>query len=237
MKSVLTRNQKREFKALGVMLDGQKVDVIATVRYDDECKNGHNSFAVTASIYAAGKRGDRNYVIGGCCHDEIAATIPKLAPYIKWHLCSSDMPMHYYANTMYHARDTDHNGLKKGEYSAYIKIVKADITDSGAVAVYTTGTLYTNKQNNPNLEKGNVKELTELKLFTDSLIVPFIIEDVPAEWSISQGKEINLEAARSCAIWPDATLKQLQSREALEARLPALMEEFKTTVESLGFTY
>lgn len=38
-------------------------------------------------------------------------------------------------------------------------------------------------------------------------------------------------------IWPEATLEQLQDEEALLARLPGLLEEFKRDVESLGFTY
>ena len=49
--------------------------------------------------------------------------------------------------------------------------------------------------------------------------------------------EPNLEAARSCAVWPDATLEQLQSEEALIERLPDLMHEFKKDIEALGFIY
>jgi len=55
-------------------------------------------------------------------------------------------------------------------------------------------------------------------------------------------KVANLDAARRCAIWPEATDEELtQEPDALKAqlikRLPALMKEFKTAVESLGFTY
>jgi hypothetical protein len=28
---------------------------------------------------------------------------PELAPFLKWHLCSTDGPLHYIANTRYHA--------------------------------------------------------------------------------------------------------------------------------------
>jgi hypothetical protein len=38
-----------------------------------------------------------------CLHDEIAKAFPELAKYIKWHLCSTDGPMHYVANTVFHA--------------------------------------------------------------------------------------------------------------------------------------
>lgn len=50
-------------------------------------------------------------------------------------------------------------------------------------------------------------------------------------------KEEYLEAARECAVWPDATIEQLGSELALHNRLPALMQEFKADMEELGFTW
>ena len=61
------------------------------------------------------------------------------------------------------------------------------------------------------------------------------IEKVPTAWS--EGKEPDLEAARETAIWPDATLEQLQDEEQLKARLPGLLAEFRAAVESLGFEW
>lgn len=52
-----------------------------------------------------------------------------------------------------------------------------------------------------------------------------------------EGSEPELDAARSTAIAPDATLEQLQDKAWLEARLPGVLAEFKTTMEGLGFTY
>lgn len=49
--------------------------------------------------------------------------------------------------------------------------------------------------------------------------------------------EGDIEAARATAIWPDATLEQLQDEEQLKARLPGLLAEFRTAVESLGFKW
>lgn len=72
----------------------------AEIRLDDECKNGHDSFAITGEIYRPGRR---DCEACGCLHEEIAASFPELAPYIRWHLTSTDGPMHYLANAMYHA--------------------------------------------------------------------------------------------------------------------------------------
>jgi hypothetical protein len=57
----------------------------------------------------------------------------------------------------------------------------------------------------------------------------------PTAWG--EGKEPDLEAARASAVWPDATLEQLRDKEALKARLPGLMKEFRAAMEQLGFDY
>jgi hypothetical protein len=81
---------------------GQKYIMDVTARFDDDCNNGHNSFAITADVYK-NSRTERNWESGGCLHEEVAKHFPELAKYIKWHLCSTDEPMHYIANTVYHA--------------------------------------------------------------------------------------------------------------------------------------
>jgi hypothetical protein len=55
-----------------------------------------------------------------------------------------------------------------------------------------------------------------------------------------EGKAHELDSARSAAIWPEATNEDLTApglKERLEARLPALLAEFRAAVESLGFVY
>lgn len=73
--------------------------ISATVRFNDECNNGHQNFAITGEI-----REGRRWAAGGCLHDEIKAAFPELAPFIKWHLTSTDGPMHYVENTLYWAK-------------------------------------------------------------------------------------------------------------------------------------
>ena len=145
MNSILTKDQS--FSVRKVILDDRihdrEVGFVVTLRYDDRCSNGHNTFSITASTYK----------MCGCLHDIIADYFPEYAKYIKWYLTSSDGPMHYIANTMY--------------------------------------------------------------------------------WA----KQGNLEYARGCAVWEDATLEDLMDEEKLKARLPALMEEFKSAMEELGFIY
>jgi hypothetical protein len=82
MKSILTKNQKRKFER-EMVIDGEPAKMIVTIRYDDECNNGHNSFAITAHLYDRGCiRGEAFTTLStgkkrwlgscGCLHEEIA---------------------------------------------------------------------------------------------------------------------------------------------------------------------
>ena len=65
------------------------------MRFDDQCKNGHSSFSITGTIRDDRVRHDDGFVAGGCIHEEIEKAFPEFAPLIKWHLTSTDGPMHY----------------------------------------------------------------------------------------------------------------------------------------------
>jgi hypothetical protein len=63
---------------------------------------------------------------------------------------------------------------------------------------------------------------------------------VPVAWG--EGKARDLDAARSCAVWPEATDAELsQDKPALEAalmaRLPALIAAFRADMEAAGFAW
>jgi len=99
--------------------------ISVSLRFDDNCANGHESFAATADIYKGGKGSlDSRWLAGGCLHEEIEAHFPKLAPLLKWHLVSTDGPMYYVANTVYLAGDRDYNKRLKGEPSSWSQVVR-----------------------------------------------------------------------------------------------------------------
>lgn len=213
--SVLTKSQTKEFRKSWTE-DGDRMLLVATVRHDDRCGNGHNSFAITGVIYRNGREECCGYL-----HDEISLRLPQLAPLIKWHLVSTDGPMHYIANTMYHASTKDHNGLEAGEERQIRRggktpcwIAAVALGDGSYRALSSASTIESDERPEPD---------------GDLQYIPWC--------RVGKGKEADLEAARSCAVWPDATLDQLQDKDALLARLPALMEGFKAAVESLGMVY
>lgn len=98
--TTLTKFQEIK-KAKTYMEDGVTYRITATVRHDDRCGNGHNTFSITADIDRRARNNRWVEYTGGCCHDEVSERFPELAPFIKWHLTSTDGPLHYLANTLY----------------------------------------------------------------------------------------------------------------------------------------
>ena len=220
--SKLVKNQKRKFGPVNFQDGKHKYQITAEVRHDDGCGNGHNSFSITAEIYLCDVSGKPvRWDSCGCLHEDVSKHFPELAPLVKWHLCSTDGPMHYIANTIYQAGERDHHGLLKGEFRQFTQ------KDSGL----------------PLWELDLEKGYTFLSQNTASKEKP---APLTVAWKpmgrTGEGKARELAHARSSAIWPEATDAELMQepetlKAALEARLPALMTEFRKAVESLGFIY
>lgn len=220
--SKLVKSQKKDYGPKFYSERGEQFRIIAHVRYDDECGNGHNSFSITATIDRKDGRGVWRDDMGGCCHDEVAKHFPELAPFIKWHLTSSDGPMHYVANTVYHAGDKDCNGLRKGEFRQHV----SRGGQNGGVSGVPNWVL-------------EIPDGMEKDVYAATKPAPVTLQ-WKAYGRTGEGQERKLDAARRSAVWLDATDEDLTApglEARLLARLPALMAEFKQAVESLGFTY
>lgn len=100
--SQLTKHQVRVFGPRPIAGYGTDGTITASVRFDDQCGNGHNTFSITCEVVTRESRRRHDLAAGGCMHDEVARMFPELAPFVRWHLCSTNGPMHYVANTMYH---------------------------------------------------------------------------------------------------------------------------------------
>ena len=92
------------------------------IRLNDECKNGHQDFAITADVWGKGKpKTDGYYIMGGCCHDAIFAAKPDLKIFIDLHLCDyKGIPMHAIENGFYHLREGFNN--TKPDSDAFKKV-------------------------------------------------------------------------------------------------------------------
>lgn len=206
--SILVKRQIRTYGPVPISGYGKGAKITAKVRYDDECGNGHNTFAITGEVRVPG---ERDIAAGGCLHTEIAKAFPELAPVIKWHLVSSDGPMHYIPNTVYHA---DSHGPTHAH-------------------VYYSG------PSNP-LGLGDGREALLGYLKADAARAAEGQDGYRVAWDERTAKVARLDYARSSAVWPDATDEELTApdlEDRLAARLPALLAEFRAAIESLGFTY
>lgn len=192
---------------------GRNAALRVEVRFDDECRNGHNTFTITAEVRIPGRR---DIEACGCLHEDIAEVFPELAPLIKWHLVSSDGPMHYLANTLYHASDRDHWGLRKGE-RRQIRNGK-----TGQLAWKLSG------HDLPQYVDSDERPLEQAVLYYEP-------------WEhVGEGKERELDKARACAVWPEATDEELMApdlEKKLIARLPQLLKDFRLAMEDAGFLW
>ena len=240
-----------------------------TIRHDDECGNGHNSFSICGDLYEnplgehIQKPQGWHWVSGGQITKDIIRFFPDLAPLLKWHLCSTDGPMHYVANSIYHASDKDCWGKRKGEPKSFETVVRfLDVPISHKLPQKFVAWLQS-LENLDDLTIAPVHHKTDPKTFKPKYTFspysldtwhtcPFDTEQEAVEWQDAlryynpqfvstptawgEGKDPDLAAARSCAIWPEAELADF-TEEKLLARLPALMADFKAAVESLGLVY
>lgn len=111
METTLVKSQTKQLKK-DVHLHGDLHRMYVTVRHDDECGNGYNTFSITGEIHEIRNGRKAGHVVSGCIHDEIALHFPELAHLIKWQLFGTDGPMHYIENARYWA---GHLGYKDGE--------------------------------------------------------------------------------------------------------------------------
>jgi len=96
------------------------------IRLDDECNNGHQDFAITATFWEKGrKRIDRNMILAGCCHNAILNVRPDLKPFVDLHLCDWEgIPMYAIENGYYHLTNgfSDKQTPLKDQFCDYYRV-------------------------------------------------------------------------------------------------------------------
>ena len=215
------------------------------IRHDDKCKNGRPSFSITGHIE---RPGARDWDAGGCIHEEIARYFPELRPLIQWHLCSTDGPLHYIANTLYHMKETDTNGLREGQpggwkyaltfgdnpilhklKTPFLKFLQDDESGYDFEVVQLDhkkepgGYEYS-----PKFTFGGYGEKWHEGPFDselDAMAFLHALQNCDPKFTqyatiYGKGKERDLDAARNAGVWPDATDAELLAPD-LESKLKA----------------
>ena len=252
--SVLTKRQHKKVGPKVYTEDGHTYRITATIRHDDDCGNGHNTFSITCDIdlKLASPMGPIKWeeYSSGCCHEEFAKYFPEYAHLIKWHLTSTDGPLHYLANTLYLAGNKDHNGRHKGDvtnWSCGVRFGNSPVTHKLRNSFYDflqermgTGDFQvTAIAHGPDNNCGGYKFRPKYTLIgygehwhecpfdTEFEAREFCgaLNNVHTEFvsiplTYSEGKERQLDFARAAAVWPDATDEDLTA-PGLKERLEA----------------
>lgn len=110
-------------------IDAEGNQMQIKISLNDECKNGHQDFAITATTWEKGKpKIDKYSIMAGCCHDEILKAKPELEMFVTLHLCDyKGIPMHAVENGFYHLQegfsDTKPDSPEfKAEFCKYYRI-------------------------------------------------------------------------------------------------------------------
>lgn len=229
-----------------ITFHGDKATLRVSLRFDDSCRNGANTFGMTADVLSPDRRRRDPMLACGCLHDDIAKHFPSLAHLAKWHLCGTDGPLHYEANTVYLAGDRDHNGHRAGTPSRWSTVVRFGTSPIG----HKIGDAFAKWLQDPDVRFENLEVLRighdrepetygpkftfggyldrwhqcpfntedEALEWLQALCGPHKFEMVPTAWS--DGKRRELDAARRAAIWPDATDEELSAEpDELRAKL------------------
>ena len=204
--------------------DGKSHNIVATLRFDDACRNGVEGFAVTGEII----RLTGGVVACGAIHDEITKAFPELAHLLKWHLSDIRGPSHYPDNVLWFAGDTDSRGLRKGER----KVKRGGPFDKPMWKL-----AYVDSEG----AELSGRQIAKSVFADEQPECPYSLAYVPDVW-IGEGKERELDLARSSAVWPEATDEELcvpkeQLREQLMQRLPDLCARFKADMLAVGFVW
>lgn len=211
------------------LYDGGDYRLRVNIRFDDNCKNGHQTFAITADGQRKNGRGSWVDDICGCCHNEIAEVFPELAYLIPYHLESTDGPMHAVANAVYHASNRDYNGLLKGE----TRQIRNGRTGKLAWRIgykMPSGEIK-NHYTVPTFDGDDLSEAPEL---------PEVI------WQpmnhIGKGKERNFEAVRNIfhhIELSDETLslEKAELTKILQGHVATMINKLKPTMEDIGFEW
>jgi hypothetical protein len=79
-----------------------KEKTLIKIHLNDECKNGHEDFSITADVWDKAANGNWRESMGGCCHEHILSLRPKLKPFVDLHLSTFEgVPMHAMSNAWY----------------------------------------------------------------------------------------------------------------------------------------
>lgn len=212
------------------------------IRLNDECKNGHQDFAITAEIWEKGKPKIDNYhIMSGCCHDEILAVRTDLKTFVDLHLCDyKGIPMHAIANGFYHLRE-GFNEVKPGnkefktKFCEYYRVTpeQFDVLNTAenkiqyATKAVTLGVL----------EQWEKQANEAIKLLEEMTGIKFLVDSKRTQWDAPTPEQIAEEKVKQESGYYTHEAKEQRRKETEANEMLTLLEEERIKIEAIRVEY
>jgi len=216
--------------------NNKKVNCEIKISLNDECKNGHQDFHITATFWEIGKpRNDKYFYAAGSCHDEILKHFPEYKIFVDLHGCDYlGVPSHCVANGFYFLTDgfskTKPNDKNfKKEYCDYYRI-NANQFDALNVAKDQNyyGFLLLKLGVLEQWKNESKKAILELEKLTNKT---FIIDSTKLQFNMTEEKLQEIEKQVKEGFYADENINQRFEQSKIEKKTK-LLQDRKTTFDA-----
>lgn len=217
-------------------------NLIIKIRLNDECKNGHQDFAITGDIYQKDKpKIDKYHLSGGCIHDEILAARPDLKIFVDLHLCDyKGIPMHPIANGLYFLKEGFNNCNPNDtkfaqEYCDYYRITLDQynvLKESKNKIQY-----YLNLKRLKILDQWEKQANEAIKLLENMTGHTFVVDSVRTQLIEPSKKEIQQELRRQKNGYYSKENELLREKRAMKLEIQKLNKELNKELNKRKLEY
>lgn len=201
MNNVATQIEKSNSLVYNTMRPCGKTNIFVSIRLNDECKNGHQDFAITGDIYEAGKpKTDRYFISGGCIHEDILKVFPEFKIFVNLHLCDyKGIPTHPTANGFYHLKN-GFNEIKPNEagfinkFCSYYRISERQFDKLSTAKNVTQYALILQKENILSQWEDEANEA--IKILEELTTKSFLVDSKRTQFVAPTNEEIEEEEKR-----------------------------------------
>lgn len=208
------------------------------IRLNDECKNGHNDFSITGTIWEAGKpKTDKYSITSGAIGEKIAEKFPDLEIFNRLHLCDiKGAPMYADANGFYHLKTKE---MEEAKFCNYYRATKkqfkilrtAEDQQHFKYLLYITGVVE-QWQKEADEARELLEQMTGLKFVDDS--VRYQLEPLTIDERKTMEERIKSGYYSESKKQERTDQKRKEQRDILEAKIK---KEYKQATEKAEAEY
>ena len=213
-----------------------------TIKLNDECKNGHQDFSITGTIYEKGKpKIDKYMILGGAIGDKIADNFPEFAIFEQLHLCDyKGIPMHAAENGFYYLKNGFNNNPVNSDefcnkFCKYYRISKKQfntLKNSENVLQYSILLLKLGV-----LKRWEKQASKAIKLLEQLTGNEFLIDSVKTQFKTPSEDEIKTEEDLiESGYYSDENKKERELKKGLDF-IAKIEEERKNKINSINLEF